>query len=271
LRIGIVANIHIDKSMGAFRRMQQLLRGKAVCFLPESLDDLNDKTGASCDFFSGIDVVVVLGGDGTILSVARVAALYDVPILGVNLGQMGFLSEVETENLAYAAQRLLEGEYTFDSRILLRAQHGEQSFLAVNEISVVRKQFSRIISARIKVDGSDYQTVCGDGVMVATPTGSTAYSLSAGGPLLCPDVECVVITPISSHALSVRPLVAPKGACVEIAVDTQRGREAYLAFDGQKACKISEPVKIFCAREQAKFIRLKKYDFFSLLQGKFQE
>ncbi|MGI6168374.1 MAG: NAD(+)/NADH kinase [Christensenellales bacterium] len=271
MRIGIVANIHIDKSLGAFQHLKELLQGEARSFLPESLDELNDKTGASCEFFSSIDVVVVLGGDGTILSVARVAAVYDVPILGVNLGQIGFLSEVETDNLAYAARRLLEGEYSYDSRFLLRAQHGDRSFLAVNEVAVVRKQFSRIISAQIQINGSYYQTVCGDGVIVATPTGSTAYSLSAGGPLLCPDVDCVVVTPACSHTLSVRPLVVSRDSKIEISVDIRRGKEAYVAFDGQRGCRIDGPVSICCAQERAKFIRLKEYDFFALMQGKLPE
>ena len=179
------------------------------------------------------DLVLALGGDGTFLSVARRLAGSDVPVLGVNLGRMGFLTEVSLDDCAAALDAALAGECCVSPRMMIDV---ETSFgakaVGMNDAVVTRGALSRILSLEVRVDGGYATQHDGDGLIVATPTGSTAYSLSAGGPLVAPDVEALLVVPICPHTLSTRPLILGSARTIDVHVK-ESGPEAQLTVDGQ--------------------------------------
>jgi len=183
------------------------------------------------------DLLVVLGGDGTLLSVARAAGTCGVPILGVNLGSLGFLAEVSPEELPVALEGVLEGDLQTVHRMRLEVEATRDgrtlgTYLALNDAVLTRSEISRVIDIEASTDGVPVATYHGDGLIVATPTGSTAYSLSAGGPILHPGLGAIVLTPICPHTLTQRPIVLPCESRIEIKVAPREGH-AQLTVDGQ--------------------------------------
>lgn len=190
------------------------------------------------------DLVVALGGDGTLLSVARAAGTRSVPILGVNLGRLGFLAEVNLDEVLATLEKALAGDLGVVSRMRLdvRVQRKSEeiaAFLALNDAVITNAQISRMIDVDAYADGVMVTTYHADGLIVATPTGSTAYSLSAGGPLLAPDLGAIVLTPICPHSLTQRPLVLPDTVEVEV-VPHALGERASLTVDGQEGLAFLE-------------------------------
>jgi NAD+ kinase len=184
----------------------------------------------------GTDVVLVLGGDGTILSVARNASMSSVPLLAVNFGRVGFLTELEPHEVEKQLPLYLEGDCWVDERAMLRAvleANGEsEEFLALNDIIVVRGALPRVVRVKIWVDGHYYNTTAADGIVVSTATGSTAYNLAAGGPVLYPQVRGSVITPIAPHLAADRSLILDPGATIKLQIFTD-GQDGVLSADGQ--------------------------------------
>ncbi len=167
-----------------------------------------------------LDLILSLGGDGTLLRGARIGCLRGIPVFGINLGRLGFLAGAGPEQAEESLRRLVHGQYTVESRVALTARigdHGPQA-LAVNDVVIHKGGVARVIRLAVSVDGEPVGTYSADGIIVATPTGSTAYSLSAGGPIVVPSVDAFVITPISPHTLAVRPLVVPSSATIAIRV-----------------------------------------------------
>ena len=184
-----------------------------------------------------VALIVSLGGDGTLLSVARAVGTRSIPIMGVNLGRLGFLAEVDPEEVFAVLDKTLAGDGHFITRMrldvrLIRGEEERESFLALNEAVVTNGQLSRMIDVEARAEGQRVTTYHADGLIVATPTGSTAYSLSAGGPLLVPDLEAIVVTPICPHSLTQRPLVLPQDAVIEV-VPKVHAEEVMLTVDGQ--------------------------------------
>ena len=202
--------------------------------------------GPSFEEIAGkVDLVIVLGGDGTLLAAARAVGERPVPILGVNLGSLGFLTETSSDELYPALEDVLAGRYRVEERMRLevsgeRAGRGLGRFLALNDAVIGKSALSRMVELEVLADGAPVTTYHADGLIVATPTGSSAYSLSAGGPLLLPELEAIVLTPICPHTLTQRPLVLPKSSQVEIRVHLQRGAEVYLTVDGQVGEALAE-------------------------------
>ncbi len=197
------------------------------------------------DWASKVDLIVVLGGDGTLLAAAREVGERAVPILGVNLGTLGFLAETSSDELQSAMQDVLAGRYVVASRMRLfvgvESDDGSgASYLALNDAVIGKSALSRMIDLETRADGAEVMTYHADGLIAATPTGSSAYSLSAGGPLLLPDFEAIVLTPICPHTLSQRPLVLPETCEVEIRIRDARGGEVHLTVDGQVGQELSE-------------------------------
>ncbi len=175
-----------------------------------------------------VDMALVLGGDGTVIQAAKKIAGQKIPILGVNLGTLGFLTEVERPRMYQALDMVMSGRYSIEKRIILTGmiESGEEESLAVNEIIVGKKDIGRMITTSVWVNDELMDTYVADGVIVATPTGSTAYNLSAGGPVLSPDMEALVITPICPHSLNKRSLVVSSEDTIRIQVE--RTRESYM-------------------------------------------
>jgi len=192
-----------------------------------------------------VDLMVVLGGDGMLLAVARAIGERPVPVLGVNLGTLGYLAEISPDELFPTLEGVLAGRLRTETRMRLDV-HAERDgreigrYLALNDAVIARTALSRMIDLQTWADDSEVTTYHGDGLIVATPTGSSAYSLSAGGPLLLPGISAIVLTPICPHALTQRPLVLPKLCRVVISVLDTRGGEVHLTVDGQVGCELQE-------------------------------
>ena len=220
-----------------------------------------------------LSLVVVLGGDGTLLSAARATATVDVPILGVNLGSLGFLTEVPMQSLFPMLEAIAEGRAAVETRCLmkvelLRGDHVRGSYLVFNDAVVNKTALARLNMYDLFVDKNFVSSYRADGIIVATPTGSTAYSLSAGGPVLMPIVKALVITPVAPHALTHRPLVVPDSAEVEILLRTE-DELAYLSLDGQPGVDLRDGDRVRCRRSehQVKLFRTGA-DFFHVLRSK---
>jgi NAD+ kinase len=187
---------------------------------------------------AGVDLIVVLGGDGTLLAVARAIGRRRVPILGVNLGALGFLAEIDLADLFPALEGVLAGRFRIESRMRLEVSVDQEDaevarYLALNDAVISKTELSRIVDLETRVDGFEVTTYHADGLIVATPTGSSAYSLSAGGPLLLPSFEGIVLTPICSHTLTQRPLVLSSTCEITVRVQDARGGVVHLTVDGQ--------------------------------------
>jgi len=192
-----------------------------------------------------VDLIVVLGGDGTLLAVARAIGERAVPVLGVNLGTLGYLAEISLDELFPTLEDVLADRLRTETRMRLdvRVERGGRDiglYLALNDAVIARTALSRMIDLQTWADDVEVTTYHGDGLIVATPTGSSAYSLSAGGPLLLPGIGAIVLTPICPHALTQRPIVLPKPCQVVIEVLDTRGGEVHLTVDGQVGCELQE-------------------------------
>jgi NAD+ kinase len=220
------------------------------------------------------DFVVVLGGDGTLLSAARNVATAGIPILGVNLGSLGFLTEIKQDEIAQALADIDDGRHELAKRSMVHCQvrRKEQcvaSYDALNDIVMNQRAVARITEFEVRVNGTFVANYKADGMIVATPTGSTAYSLAAGGPILAPDVPGFVITPVASHALTNRPLVVQDTAVIEIRVMVTR-EQAYLTIDGQQGLQLEEGDVVECRKSDFKvtLFRFPNRTFFEVLRTK---
>jgi len=233
---------------------------------PDATADLDDLP-ARCD------LAIIVGGDGTLLSCARLMAERGVPLVGVNLGRLGFLTDVPADGLSEAIDSILAGEFAAEQRTLLDGavrRGGETLFsaLAMNDVVVSRGAMGSMIEFAVTVDGEFIYTLRADGLIVATPTGSTAYALSAGGPILHPALSAIALVPISPHTLSNRPVAIRNTSRVEITL--VRGIEARANFDVQAFCQLetNDVVSVSSAPRPATLLHPKGYRYFSMLRQK---
>lgn len=226
----------------------------------------------------GTDMVIVLGGDGSVIQAAKQFAGTGIPILGVNFGTLGFLTEVEKPKLTYAIEEILSGRYEVEKRMALtgRVQKpsvGEAMGLAVNEFIIGKQDFGHMITTRVYVDEELLDTYVADGILVSTPTGSTAYNLSAAGPVLAPTMEAMIITPICPHSLNKRSLVVSSGSKLRIEVGKTKDNyqdEAAIRGDGQMLWTVStgDVIWIEKATETFDMVRLGDVSFFDKMRSK---
>ncbi|HEV2398845.1 MAG TPA: NAD(+)/NADH kinase [Candidatus Sulfotelmatobacter sp.] len=220
-----------------------------------------------------LDLVIVLGGDGTLLSAARATAAIDVPLLGVNLGSLGFLTEVPPQALYTMLDAIAAGRASVESRSLMQCElirNNEVcgSYLVFNDAVVNKTTLARLNTYDLYINKIFVSSYRADGLIVATPTGSTAYSLSAGGPVLIPTVSALVVTPVSPHALTHRPLVVPDSAEIEILLRSEN-ELAYLSLDGQPGINLSDGDRVRCRRSRHKVNLFRTgSDFFQILRSK---
>lgn len=219
------------------------------------------------------EVILSLGGDGTLLRGAQAAIHWNAPLLGVNLGRVGFLTEEEPETLETTLTCLINGTYTLEERSLLQVQCDGTSWLALNDVVVSRGGYARLITLKVQVDGESAGRYVADGLIVATPTGSTGYSLSAGGPIISPHVDCMVITPICAHSLQHRPCVVPGGADVRLTLGSDAEQCASLQIDGQNCASLACGGQVYIRQADVciRLIRTKPAGFFHLVRRKLAE
>jgi NAD+ kinase len=275
-RLGVVAKTDAAEAPGALRDLAAWAarRGLALLVEKETADlapDLHLATARKTDLPSQADLIVVLGGDGTLLSVARAVGDLAIPIVGVNLGDLGFLTATTLDEMIPALDALLRGEMVIEDRMMLAvrvARDGQTvgNWLALNDAVITKGAVSRIINLSVSIDGQHAIRYRADGLIVSTPTGSTAYSLSAGGPILFPTTDGIVLTPICSHTLTNRPIVVPGDQHVEITLLT--AQEVMLTIDGQVGFGLSEHDVVEVGRAPAAIRLVRFKDFFSVLRTK---
>lgn len=245
-RIGIIAKQNKPEAVPIVRHLVEWLRPKKIeVFIEEGMGKLVHPplTGPQLnsvereDIPRHVEMIIVLGGDGTLLSVARLVRDYAVPILGVNLGGLGFLTEITLEELYRVLERVVQGDFTTDERVVLNAsviRRGERmaEFIVLNDAVINKGALARIIDLETTINGEYLTTFKSDGLILSTPTGSTAYNLSAGGPIVYPSLHCIIITPICPHTLTNRPIVIPDDVEIRATLKTKQ-QEVILTLDGQ--------------------------------------
>ncbi len=262
--IALLANTQRTEAVACAKRAAAVFRqaGFQVAFLPED-------EAAHCG------MIITFGGDGTMLAGAAYAMRMNCPLLGINLGTVGFLTEGDPTGQETILQRVLEGRYTLEERDLLRITvEGEpEEYLALNDAVITRGGFARLIQVETRVNREHWGTFLADGVIAATPTGSTGYSLSAGGPVVAPGVKGMIITPVCPHSMKHCPCIVPTEAVIRFYLCAGRDQMAELQIDGRnlRTLHAGESVAVTGATEKLKLVRMKPYRFFSLLDTKLNE
>lgn len=220
------------------------------------------------------DVLLVLGGDGTMLNAARLAGERSIPILGVNMGGLGFLTEVRLENLYPSLERVFANDFVLDERLMLRThihRHGEtvEQGEVLNDVVISKGTLARMIELKIAIQGRFVTNLRGDGLIVSSPTGSTAYSLSAGGPIIDPAVQSLILTPICPHTLTHRPLIVPGHAEIEVTL-TSKDDGAMATLDGQVGVAMTQgdTVVIQTSEHRSRLIRFPETNYYDVLREK---
>jgi NAD+ kinase len=221
------------------------------------------------------DLIIAVGGDGAMLHAARLAAKGGIPMLGINRGRLGFLADVSPRDQLEPLDRLLAAEFDSEERMLLRAEivsDGEtvDCGLALNDVVVKRQETGRMLEFQSYVDGTYVNTHGGDGFIVATPTGSTAYALSCGGPIVAPNLDAIVLAPICPHTLSDRPIVIPAASVTEVQLVEQQTDSAEVCCDGVVAGRIagSDRLRVAAAEQRVELIHPRGYDYYEILRSK---
>lgn len=260
---------YIEEKGGSFHRLK-VKSGSA-----ELMENFTDIT----DLPKDADCVMVLGGDGTIIQAARELAATGVPILGVNLGTVGFLAEVELAYIYKAIDAVMAGKYKLEKRFMLKGRVIKDGKIvydanALNDIVVARGNLVRAISTTVYIDGNQVSSLHGDGIIVTTPTGSTGYNLSAGGTIILPDAEVFGIHPICPHSLNSRGVITSSAAKIDIDVEWNKRSEpdeAIVSFDGNKGIRLmpGDKVQIMKSELTVPFLRINDFNFFESYRKKF--
>lgn len=271
-RAGIVIKPHAENIDQVLREATELLNTRGIESVLEDVaaHKINYNQGYPRETIPAVvDMVIVFGGDGTLLSVAYLAAKHRVPVMGVNLGRLGFLTEVPWEEMQMTLDAVLRGDSrVFSQRKMLEATLGENKYSCLNDVVINKGALARMIRFAIFIDGKQIACLRADGLIISTPTGSTAYSLAAGGPIIYPNLPAIVISPICPHTLSFRPMVISASSLVE--VQLLASEEVYLTIDGQRGreMKSYDRVKVKCSQHELTLISSPKRNFFDLLQEK---
>jgi NAD+ kinase len=276
-KIAIFAKVHDPRCQDVAIELIKWLEARGLIPLVEShlSRHLSCQGGAeSMDIPGRADLVVVLGGDGTLISVARLVGDREVPILGVNLGSLGFLTEVTLDELYPALESCLSGDYRVSERMMLRAaveRDGSEieSHQVLNDVVINKGALARIVDLETTVDGSWLTTFKSDGLIISTPTGSTGYSLAAGGPIIHPALDCLVITPICPHTLTNRPIMVDAGASITVTLKSDK-EDVFLTLDGQVGMELmgGDIIRVGRAERRTRLVMSRSKDYFEVLRTK---
>lgn len=280
-RIGLWPNLEKETAFPVTIDLVKWLRGHGVRpVLPMDIARAAGEDELGCEgpeWAAGSEFVIALGGDGTILEVAKRIAPAETPVLGVNLGHLGFLTEIELPDLYDTLPRFLRGEYFVEQRMMLRADVvnsglKKTDFLVLNEAAIAKGPFARMIALDLFINDTYVDTYPADGLIISTPTGSTAYSLSAGGPIVSPAIDVIVITPICPHTLYSRSLVVSRSERVRVALRRPHA-ETMMTIDGQAgyAVQSGDEVLFSPAREMTRLVRVAGWSFYEVLRKKMKE
>jgi NAD+ kinase len=281
--IGVIARPDLAEAAPALRELVAWLRQRGIkVVLEERTAALADGSAGSADWTlaparevaAQVDAVVVLGGDGTLLGASQIIDR-PLPILGVNFGSLGFLTEVTLAELYPTLESVLDGRYQYEERRMLRgfvrcAGRPDVTDDALNDVVVTKATLSRIIELDVSVDGLFVSTFRADGLIISSPTGSTAYNLAAGGPILHPTLPATVLTPICPHMLTNRPLVVSDGSAIEVRLRAPRDGEVHISFDGQRGfpLRCQDLVKVTRSPRTLRLVTAPGRDYFEVLRTK---
>ncbi len=277
MRFGLYANFERPDASEAVNCVINWCKknGHEAFFCDKIVNRITDETESiPCeDLVGNADIVISLGGDGTILATARTLGTSEIPILGINLGSLGFLTQVTLDNLENDLNRVVSGSYQIEKRMVLssRVITGDDMVLpyALNDVVIDKGSVSRVINLSLYADDEYISSYTADGMVIATPTGSTAYSLATGGPILKPNMNALIVSPISPFSLTSRPIVFPAETILEVRIRSEHG-SALLTIDGQVATKFSSQgtIQVSKAAHCVRFIRFSENSFFDILRRK---
>jgi NAD+ kinase len=274
IRLGVIGNRDYHDLAGVLQRLLAMAASLGVEMqLEANLTDLARGHEPTELVPEGVDALLTLGGDGTLLRGARFLGGREIPILGVNLGRLGFLSACGPDDLEAGVRRLVTGDYRGEPRMMLEGRPGmaedPRRWYALNDIVLHKSGKARVIWLRLEVDGEEVASYAADGIVLSTPTGSTAYNLSVGGPVVVPGHASIVISPISAHALSIRPVVVPPDATIVIHADDD-GTERLVTVDGQVGATLgtSETLMVRRAARSVILVRFPEMTFFTRMRKK---
>ncbi len=272
--IGIFGNLEDDAVTSVIDKIAVILDSNSITHRQYFTSILESEKNQGIDD-DELDLAIIVGGDGTFLNVARLRAGCKSPVLGVNIGRRGFLSDVAVREIEESMHLALDGEYSIETRMMLTATitlSGEQikKFSALNDIVVHKSNYGRLIDIEISVDGNFMTNLRADGVIVATPTGSTAYALSAGGPVLYPTLPALELVPLNPHTLTHRPIVLSDTSSIDIHLDDVAPVNASLVVDGHVRAEFSGNERIVVQRDRhtVNFIRITGHTFYNALRQK---
>ena len=271
-RAAIITNKKKDSDGSITKLCADILKSKYELVFSDGTDKAHTKKT-----LEGCSVAIVIGGDGTILLAANEAAVAGVPVLGINMGNVGFLADVELAEVRKALECLIDGAYTIEERFMIEAKvKGKEdtypSLTALNDLVISRASYTRMIALDVMVNGHFLASYVGDGVVVATPTGSTAYSLSAGGPVVDPELDVCIITPVCPHTVSSKPIIVPGNAEIAIHFHANFDDISMLTADGQHSIKISDNDEIIvkASKLKTKLIKVSGRCFYEIFNKKLQ-
>ncbi|MBE7045091.1 MAG: NAD(+)/NADH kinase [Ruminococcaceae bacterium] len=273
-KIAIIPNHTKDIGLNCTKKLIEALQNQAELYMNRIYQGSGLPVNyAGDELYDFVDAVVILGGDGTILEAAEPCAERGIPIMGINLGTVGFMTEIETEQIPVAAQRLLDGDYQIEERMMLGVRvlrdNNVSEYIALNDV-VISKPDAEMVSLEMYCNEEQLNAYTADGVIIATPTGSTAYSLSAGGPVADPTMELFIATPICAHSLSSRPALVSAKKTIQLRLTEAGNTEAVVTIDGKIRERIScgEKVEVTKAKQRVKLIKMGNQSFYHILTSK---
>lgn len=269
MKLGVLARPGHPEIAGIVKRVAAACRTIGFqLYGDEIVSGIEPDAGTLQDHAGALDVILTLGGDGTLLAGARLAGPNGIPVIGCNLGDLGFLTAGPVERLEEMLQRIHAGECVEEPRLALDVRCGDRSWYALNDAVVHKGGLARLLRLRVWVDGDEVGQYSADGIIISTATGSTAYSLSAGGPILHPGLDALAATPICPHTLAIRPLVVDADST--IGIEVLSGMEGLVTVDGQAGGKLVQGERVTVRRSpnDVRLLRLPDDNFFSVLRQK---
>ena len=274
MTIAIIPNMDKDFSSETFYELAALLCGRAQVIADKQITMENPPPSVlfvdEDQLYIRADIIAVLGGDGTLLASAPKAAAAGKPMFGINLGRLGFLASCDRANLPYAVEKLLLGDYTIQKRMMLQTQSANRMDAALNDVVIARGLSSHMIEISLSVNGEFLDAYRADGIVISTPTGSTAYSLSAGGPVAHPTMDMIMLTPICPHDLQSRTTVLPGDSAISITVVGHGNADAVLSVDGMDGQSIAsgQTVRISRSSSCTQLVKIDGQSFYETLRQK---
>ncbi len=270
----VLANTDKDVDLCLSNKISEYLSSKgANAVIISDVNEHYENLRVKEELVKGVQAAIVLGGDGTMLRAARSIGIYNIPYIGINLGTLGFLTEIEESNVYQALDRLLTDDFVIEKRMMIEGSVKDKVFHSLNDVVITRAGFSRIIGLKIYVNNQLLDTYEADGVIVATPTGSTGYNMSAGGPIVSPKASAIVVTPISPHSLTSKSVVFDSTEEIRIEIMKKRktqDTEAIVSFDGGNNIELAagDEVNVKLSARSISLIKMYDVNFYSVLRDK---